>query len=119
MPEEINKILQKHFDEDETNFKKLRELCSINGEHLSYFNKNLEEVKAMLNEQNKINLDQQKILTEHIQRVEPMLKAYEKDTEFNKIFGEKAKTWSVRVGMLASCIGAFYVIKAFIANLLK
>lgn len=119
MTPEIQKILEEHFESDKKQFAKLEELATINGGHLSYFNKNLEEVKTMLQEQNRINLEQQKTLTEHISRVEPMLSAYEEDTKFWKTLGFKAKKWSVGIGIVGSVIGSLYVIKAFIINSIK
>lgn len=109
--DKLTKILEKHFEDDNIRFNKLEELATINGNHLSYFNKNLEEVKGMLGEQNRVN-------AEHIKRVEPMIAAYERDTAFSKTLGEKGKKWGVRITMVASIIGGWYVIKNFIINLI-
>lgn len=113
------KMLEKHFSDDTERFDKLQELATLNGTHLSYFNKNLEEVKKILEKQNETSENSQRTLTDHIKRVEPMISAYEKDNEFNKILGNKTKKWATRVGAVATLIGALYVIRSFIISLLK
>lgn len=110
-------MLEKHFKEDEVRFNKLTELETINGGHLSFFNKNLEEVKGMLTEQNKVNLEQQTTLVKHIERVEPMLSSYEEDTQFNRNFGIRAKKWGIRITMLSAIIASLLYIRNFIISI--
>lgn len=97
-------MLEEQKKEYDDRFTKLTEILELNGQHLSFFNKNLEEVKM--------------IMTDHIKRVEPMLLSYETDKQFNELLNKKTKKWGVRIGLVASAIGSFYVIKQFIVSII-
>lgn len=116
---EIQNILESHFKDDKKSFDRINELMLINGEHMSHFRKDATEIKIMLEKQNEVFAEHRKSLATHMQRVEPMISAYEVDTKFNQILGIRTKKWGIRIGLFASAIGSWYVIKAFIIEQLK
>lgn len=116
----IKEVLEHHFRDDEVAFGKIdkrfdkhEELMVINGEHLSHLNSNLVkqgqvslDVKSMLIEQNKRSDEHRKMLKEHMDRVEPVIKAYEDEVAGRKYVSKKGEN----VIKLAQIIGALIVI---------
>ena len=116
---DFEKIMTEHFINDKENFDKIQEQMAINGEHLSHFSKNIFEMKEMIKEQTEINKAQSIRLDEHIKAVEPMLKSYNSDTQFNTMFGDRVKKWGGRITFAVAIIMAlaylrFVIIKLFI-----
>lgn len=98
----ITEMLLQHFKDDNDRFEKLTQLALQNGEHLSYFNKNLEEVKSILVRNAEDTKNYRKTVDEHMSRVEPVIKAYEDSLVLDK----SIKRVMVKTGMYASFIGA-------------
>ena len=127
MPEEqVNNLIDRHAKENEKSFDRLNELIKINGEHMSHFRKEITEIKdvvdkalTMLQKQDEVSDLHRADIKKHMDRVEPMISAYEKDTAFTRELGIKGKKWGVRLGLVASAIASYYVIKEFISSLLK
>lgn len=102
-------LLAKHFEDDERDFKDIKErlatreeIAIINGEHLSHINKNMEELRD--------------ILTKHISAVEPILIEYQLKKETERVFvriGAKIKQYGLITVFISSVIGAWYVIRNF------
>lgn len=105
-------MLKHHFQDDEVNFAEIKkeqakhkELLEINGEHFSHFRKDITEIKAILLEQDKTTKLQNKIVMEHMARVEPVIRKFEDETtalKYNKAMGEKV----VEVSKIVLAIGA-------------
>lgn len=81
------------------------------------FEKRFDSLEEMLTSQNKKSETHRELVQSHMERVEPMISAYEKDNAFSKMLGEKGKKWSIVILSAASVIGAWYVIKEFIIKL--
>lgn len=103
-------------EEKGINYKlnKLEELAQQHGEHFSYFNKSLVEIKNILEKNAEDTREYRKTVDAHMSRVEPIIKAYEKEQDFRKTLDEKGEAvvkWSKRitaVGVIgASLIFAF------------
>lgn len=110
--------MMKHFEEDNKNFgeintktDKLSEQMTINGEHMSHFNKNLLEIKDTL---------QKHILHEEsrYKRIEPIVIEYWENKDFNKELNVRAKKWGSRVTWTAATITALYVLKKALLDIL-
>ena len=101
--------LPKHFKEDKSAFESIK---------LSFGSVNtiLASLERMLAKQNENSENHRKLMTEHMERVEPMLSAYEKDNAFSLALGEKGKKWGTYIISTAAVIGAWYVIKEFIVG---
>lgn len=110
--------MKSHFDEDKVAFGKINELMIINGDHMSSFRRDLTKIMQTLEKQDATYADHRKSMAEHIARVEPMISSYERDFIVSSANGALLKKWSIRLGLLASIIGSWYVIKAFIVSTL-
>lgn len=119
MSSEFELIMKDHFINDKENFDKIQEQMTINGEHLSYFSKNIIEMKNMIKEQIKINQDQTYKLDGHIRRVEPMLRSYEADTQFNTALSARAKKWGGRITFFAALVAAFIYLRHELVKFLQ
>lgn len=111
----ITEMLVQHFKDDDVRFDKLTQIALQNGEHLSYFNKNLEEVKNLLSKIHDEAEDDRKSFNEHKARVEPAIKAHEKSLTID----EAVKNGMVKVGMWAAFISAIGTIGYAIVWALK
>lgn len=125
MTNDFEHKLVKHFEEDSRSFgglntktDKLQEQMLLNGEHLSHFNKNIVELKNMVQEQTEINKAQSIRLEEHIRRVEPMLKSYEVNAQFNTVFGDRLKKWGGRITFTAAVLIAIVYLRSLLIKLL-
>jgi len=84
--------------------------------HHEINNKLKELVKDMA--ETKKTLQNQDIASyEHRKRVEPMLKSYEKETEFSQELGEKTKKWGRRITWTAAIIAALIYIRVFLVEI--
>ncbi len=126
MSTEFEKMMEQHFADDNKHFgelnrktDKLSEQLTQNGEHFSYFSKNLVELKGMVEEQIKINTEQNKRLDKHIERVEPMIKAYEINTQFENVLSTRVKKWGGRVTFLAALVAAIIYLRYEVIKLLQ
>lgn len=113
-------MLKEHFNEDTKNFGEIKknqhkyeELLKINGEQLSYFNKNLIEMKdndeKHRGEVKGMLIDQNRVMATHIGRVEPVIVAYEKEVRGREYIDEKGEViikWSKRIGAVTIIGGA-------------
>lgn len=95
----ITEMLVQHFKDDDVRFNKLTEIALQNGEHLSYFNKNLEEVKTMI-----VKSEEESKL--HRARVEPVIKAYE-ESLIIKASNDKVVE---KVGKMAWLVGSITIL---------
>lgn len=57
---------------------KLEEILTANGFHLSYFNKNLDEIKVKLDKQDETTEKNAKVVEAHIKRTEPAVITFER-----------------------------------------
>lgn len=119
MSADFETIMTEHFINDKENFDKIQEQMAINGEHLSHFSKNIFEMKEMIKEQIRINQEQSVKLDEHIKRVEPMLKSYEADTQFNTALSSRAKKWGGRITFFAAIVAALIYLRHELIKLLQ
>ena len=99
----LSLLLSQHFKDDERDFKDIKEklakreeIAIINGEHLSHINKNIEELKT--------------ILDTHIKAVEPILQEYQDKQATARILKRYGKS-IIGVGAL---VGAWIAIKNFL-----
>lgn len=112
---------KRHYEDDNKNFgsitKKLEkheELLAISGEHMSFIRRDLTEVKDLLLDQNKHQLETDKKLDNHILAIKPILDKYEKSVIVDEaISGYANKGKTVVVG-LAAVITSYYVVKNFL-----
>jgi len=109
-------ILEKHFSDDRDfqkstadQFKSLKELTELNGEHLSYFNKNLIEVKTMLLEQNKVTESQYK-------QMKPVIDKFEANTQGIAFIKGKSVVFISVAGAIITFASAWYIVVNFIKN---
>lgn len=109
--DKITEMLLQHFKDDNERFEKLTQLAVQNGEHLSYFNKHIVEVKKTQDKIETIlikNAEETKAYREtvnkHMDRVEPVIKAYE-DSLVIKANDEKRASNVGKLAVLVSSIG--------------
>src|SRR3990167_9208577 len=112
----VSKAMDIHFQEDrekarldDIRFAKLTELATINGNHLSYFNKNLLEVKSMLCEQNKATVVQNEVLNKHMERGESMLVNYEENAAFFRGVKKRGGWFVAGAGIIVTISAGWYV----------
>ena len=106
----LAKMLEKHFHDDDERFAKILEQGIQNGGHLSYFNKNLMEVKEMLNEQNRVNKKQ-------YEEMKPIKDNFEENTKALIWIKKRGVVVAYCVGFFVTLVGAWNIIKNFIHNL--
>jgi len=91
---------------------KLEELAQQHGEHFSYFNKSLVEIKTILEKNAEETKKYRETVDAHMQRVEPVILAYERDQAFKKALDEKGETvvkWSKRITAVGVIGGAVII----------
>ncbi len=103
-----------HFGAMRTRQDKLEELLTISGEHMSFIRKDLTEVKTLLLEQNKHQLQTDKKLDDHITKIQPILDKYEESIVIDKAIDKYAKLGKAIVVGLGAIITSFYVVKNFL-----
>ncbi len=100
----IPRYMVNHFKDDDVRFTKLLEQAEIHGQHLSYFNKNLEEVKIMLMKQNEVNAAQYK-------EMKPVIDSYEETTKGIAFIKRKGGLILYISGFVITMSGAWIIIK--------
>lgn len=112
---------KRHYQDDNEHFgamrqrqDKLEELLKISGEHMSFIRKDLTEVKDILLEQNKHQVQTDKKLDTHIEAIQPILDKYEDSVVIDRTISRYAKTGKTVVVGLAAIITSFYVVKNFL-----
>ena len=108
------KTIQKDVQSLRIEFTKLIEKTNENGQHFSYFNKNLEQVKNSMDELKTMLKEQDRVSAEHRKRVEPMLFLYESNVAASKVL----KRWGTWLGIVAGAVTSIYVIREFIIKFL-
>lgn len=118
-------MMNGHFKDDHESFNKIdkafdkqTEIAKQNGEHFSYFNKTLIEIKKTLEKDAEETTRFRDDMTKHIARVEPVIKAYEDEKTARKYLDEKGETvikWSTRIGAVGIIGSALlFIIRKFL-----
>lgn len=99
---------------------KSRDESNFHGEMQKRFS-NIEKILATNSEADEVyrkTVDTHiSMVNAHIKRTEPMILSYEKDSSESMILNGFAKKWGIRLGLMASAITAWYIIKEFVIKL--
>ena len=113
----LKEMMLVHFEDDKKSFANIKELQTINGDHMSHFRTDLTKVMTMLEQQNVSAEKHREIIKQHMDRVEPMISSYETNVIVAKENGKTLKKWGGYAIGFASTIGAWYIIKGFVIKL--
>lgn len=117
--DKIVKMLEVHFEDDNKRFDRVTQLLEQYGPHMSFFNKNLEEVKTLLIDQNKTTSIQYKEFVDHRSRIEPMIKNYEQNVAFSAGLKSRRNKVLGTAGSIITLAGAWYIIKEFLITVFR
>lgn len=128
---ELMTLLQQHFEDDQRAFedikkhqRKLEELMTINSDQISYFNKNMLEIKETLHKQNVDTLEHKELELKRWVRIEPIVLSHEDTLKLNELAKQKISKWIAPIKWTAGVtvavsvlLGAILYIRYFILTL--